>query len=166
MFPRNLLATAFAVVCGAAGAQLADIDPDWKELQTPPPPAFNVDRLVAFDMGPGSQLEFGIDPATLAIGSDGIVRYVVVARSRSGAVNAMYEGLRCTTGEVRTYARHNPGAGWYRVDGSEWKSLWSGAATRHALMFARQGGCMGRAAPHSVQDIVRDLRQQGPTKSR
>ena len=166
MFLRNLLVAACAAGCSLAGAQLADIDPDWKELQTPPPPAFNVGRLIAFDVGAGSQLEFGIDPATLAIGGDGIVRYVVVARSRGGAVNAMYEGLRCTTGEVRTYARHNPGAGWYPVDGSEWKSLWSGPATRHALMFARQGGCMGRAAPHSVQDIVRDLRNQDPAKSR
>ena len=35
------------------------------------------------------------------IGKDGIVRYVVVATSATGAVNAMYEGLRCDRAVLR-----------------------------------------------------------------
>lgn len=163
---RNLITCAVVLWAFAAAAQLADVDPDWKEADAPPPPAFDLTRLVPFDVGPGSQLTFGVDPATISIGSDGIVRYVVVARSRSGTVNAMYEGLRCTTGEIRTYARHNPDSGWSRVDSALWKSLWDNQPSRHSLMFARQGGCNGRAAPRNAQEIVRDLRNQNLEKTR
>lgn len=163
---RELLACGLAIWAFSAAAQLADVDPDWKEADAPPPPAFDLKRLVPFDVAPGSQLSFGVDPASISIGSDGIVRYVVVARSRTGTVNAMYEGLRCTTGEVRTYARHNPDSGWSRVEGGLWRSLWDNQPSRHSLMFARQGGCAGRAPPRNVQEIVRDLRNQDPEKTR
>ena len=43
-----------------------------------------------------------------------MVRYVVVATSDSGAVNAIYEGIRCDTGRFKVYARHNGGQ---RLDG-------------------------------------------------
>jgi hypothetical protein len=99
-------------------------------------------------------------------GKDGVVRYVIVARSASGAVNAMYEGMRCSTGEVRTYARHNASGGWSRADNSDWRSMWGNTATRHTLMFAKQGGCTGNATPRSVDEIVRSLRNQDLEKIR
>jgi hypothetical protein len=99
------LAVPLVALTLPATAQLAAQDPDWKELDAPPPPAFELSRLLPFEVSAGSTLKFGIDPATLQLGSDGILRYVVVARSSTGTVNAMYEGLRCSTGEVRTYAR-------------------------------------------------------------
>ncbi len=160
------LACLLATLACAANAQLAPPDPDWKELDTPPPPAFELTRLVPFEVGTGVTLKFGVDPATIKIGSDGVIRYVVVAQSGTGAVNAMYEGLRCGTGEMRTYARFNPGGGWVRAQSSEWKSIWSGQLSRHTLMFARQGGCTDKAPPQSVQDVVRDLKNQNFEKIR
>ena len=43
-----------------------------------------------------------IDQRTQAIGEDGVVRYVLVVRSASGAESVSFEGLRCATGERRT----------------------------------------------------------------
>jgi len=40
----------------------------------------------------------------LTIGEDGVIRYWLVLKSKQGAVNAMYEGLRCDTAEYKTYA--------------------------------------------------------------
>ena len=51
------------------------------------------------------------------------MRYVVVATSTSGAVNAIYEGIRCNTGEVKVYARHNPDSGWKPARAAEWRPL-------------------------------------------
>lgn len=163
---RDWLLLALAAASSAAFAQLADQDPDWKELDTPPPPAFVLTRLVPFDVNTGSALKFGVDPGTFSIGTDGVVRYVVIAQSASGTVNAIYEGLRCATAEVRTYARHTPGAGWHAAGDSEWKPLSISPATRHSLMFARQGGCNGRSAPRSTEQIVRDLKNQDFEKLR
>lgn len=160
MLLHKLAGAALAVFSLAATAQLAPPDPDWKEADAPPPPAFEVKRLIPFDVSVGSALRYGIDPATITLGNDGVVRYVVVARSATGAVNAMYEGLRCSTAEVRTYARYNPSGGWNAVRDTDWRSLYGNAATRHSLMFARQGGCRDKSPPQSVQDVVRSLRQQ------
>lgn len=38
------------------------------------------------------------------MGSDGIVRYVLVARSSAGTESVSFEGMRCATREVRIYA--------------------------------------------------------------
>ncbi|UUZ72838.1 CNP1-like family protein [Polaromonas sp. P1(28)-8] len=103
----SCIAIALGITC-AAWAQSATDDPDWKESDAPPPPAFDAGKLVTFDVSPNSSLVFGVDPATIRISnSDGLVRYVMVATSASGARNVMYEGIRCATGEYKTYARYS-----------------------------------------------------------
>ena len=166
MHLREWLAAGLAAASLGAAAQLTPPDPDWKELEAPAPPAFEVSRLVPFDVSINSALQFGVDPATINIGRDGVVRYVIVARSTTGAMNALYEGMRCSTGEVRTYARHNASGGWARADNSDWRSMWGNPGTRHTLMFAKQGGCTGNAAPRSVSEIVQSLRNQDLEKIR
>ncbi|MES2936421.1 MAG: CNP1-like family protein [Pseudomonadota bacterium] len=157
---RELRAAAAVFALVAAGtcfAQLTDADPDWKEQEAPPPPALKTERLIGLEV-PGSLLNFGVDPDSVAVGSDGVVRYVVVARSSSGVTNAMYEGLRCSTGEWKVYARHNPDAGWKQVKESEWKPISGNSQARHSLVIARTGACVGRGANGTATQIVRDLR--------
>ncbi len=151
-------ALALALTACGVSAQLAADHPDWKEGQVPPPPAFSPNKLIAFDAAASSALSFGIDPATLAIGKEGVVRYVVVASSRSGAMNAMYEGIRCATGEVKVYARFNADSGWHAVSDPDWKSLYAPSPSRHSLGIARAGVCKGNAPNQSVEHILRDLR--------
>lgn len=154
---RASLACAVAVAASSAFAQLTD-DPDWKESPVPPPPAFNVSKLVPVDVGAASALAFGIDPATVTLTKEGVVRYVVVASSRTGATNAMYEGVRCASGEYKTYARHNASGGWNLVSNPAWQSLYAPAPSRHTLMVARGGICRGNAPNDNVEQMMRDLR--------
>jgi hypothetical protein len=148
---------ALALAAASSFAQLADIDPDWKEQDAPPPPVLKTERLIELEI-PGSVLRFGVDGDSIALGADRVVRYVVVARSASGTVNAMYEGIRCNTGEMKTYARHNPDTGWTRVQDAEWKPLSGNAQARHSLLIARTGACLGRAPNRSASQIAADLR--------
>ena len=166
MHLREWLAAGLVATSLGAAAQLTPSDPDWKELEAPPPPAFEVSRLVPFDVSINSALQFGVDAGTINIGRDGVVRYVIVARSTSGTINAMYEGLRCSTGEMRTYARYNASGGWGRAENNDWRSMWGSSPSRHTLMFAKQGGCTGNATPRSVDEIVRSLRNQDLEKIR
>ena len=137
-------------------AQLVDANLDWKEVEAPPPPALRKDGLVPINMG-SSVLRWGVDPASITIASDRVVRYVVVAQGQDGAVNALYEGLRCGTGEVKVYAR-NSGDQWVTATGSDWKPLDVGnAATRHSLVIARNGVCIGGGTNRSPVEIARDL---------
>lgn len=161
-----LIAAAWCAASFAASAQLVAADPDWKEQEASPPPAFDIARLIPLEVNVQSTLKYGVDPATISIGRDGIVRYVMVARSSSGTVNAMYEGLRCSSGEVRVYAHYNASSGWSRAHNGDWRSLWANHPSRHSLAFARQGGCMEHAPPLSVDAIVRSLRNQDYEKLR
>jgi hypothetical protein len=78
----------------------------------------------------------------------------------------MYEGIRCTTGEFKVYARHNPGSGWVRSEG-EWRSLTDGALpSRHSLLIARTGACVGQGANLTAAQIVRDLDQSADRRFR
>jgi len=148
------LTLALLLAASAAHAQLADVDPDWKESEAPAPPALRTTGLIPLEI-PGSQLRFGVDPASVSLGSDGVVRYVVVAASSSGAVNGIYEGIRCGTGEYKVYAR-NSGSGW-SLSGSDWRLLHDQPRSRHSLLVARTGACVGRGPNGSAAQIVRDL---------
>jgi hypothetical protein len=156
---RRLALLACTVLCrSAAWAQLAPVDPDWKEQDAPIPPAFDLQRLVPFEVSPNSPLRWGFDPETMQIGKDSIVRYVVVAQSPSGALNAIYEAVRCSTGEVKTYARHNKDSGWSIAKDPQWRPM-QGQVSSHSLRLANQGVCTGAAPASSVREVVKSVRR-------
>lgn len=143
-------------------AQFLPEDPEWKESEMPPPPAFDIGKLVAFEVSPNSSLVFGVDPATISLSkSDGVVRYVMVATSASGARNVMYEAIRCSTGEFKTYARYSPEGRWNMVSNPEWRSMFGNMPSRHALYFAKAGACDNAASASSVNELVRRLKKPG-----
>lgn len=147
------------LVCSATGAQGFIDRADWKESAVPPPPVFDLGKLVTFKISADSALVYGVDPASITISkSDSLVRYVMVATSSSGATNIMYEALRCATGEFKTYARYSAGAKWSLVQDPQWKSVFDTAQSRHALRFARQGACDGGSPALTVQEIVSNLK--------
>ena len=147
-----------ALLCGAAQAQLRLTEPDenWTEDQVPAPPAFKTSQLVKVEGPISSSLSFGIDPDTVTIGKDQVVRYVLVMQGPS-ATTVVYEGLRCSTGEKRVYARRNGDSDWETVK-EGWMPLNQSSASRYAWNMARDGVCIGTAANNSPRDIVRDLK--------
>ena len=167
---RSLLTLALVGAMGAAlaaeiGAPLGTPDnsnvpedPEWKEVEAPPPPPLRTQGLIPIEVA-GTSLHFGVDPASVTVGTDGVVRYVVIATSNTGALNAFYEGIRCSAGEVKVYARYNPGSGWVPARGSEWQDVRSGSASvRHSLAIARGGACMEATPNGSAVQIVQDLK--------
>ena len=57
--------------------------------------------LIEFQVSSGATFRFFIDAASLSVGTDGVVRYTLVARSPSGAANVSFEGIRCSTQVVQ-----------------------------------------------------------------
>ncbi|MEO7380284.1 MAG: CNP1-like family protein, partial [Paracoccaceae bacterium] len=105
-------------------------------------------------------LKLGVDPDTLRVTDDGIVRYVVVATSPSGNVNASYEGIRCQTGQVKVYARHGATGSWRAIEDPQWKPLRDNQPSLHALAIAHQGVCDGRApSSRSASAIIANLKR-------
>lgn len=152
------------IAASSAMAQLLATDPDWKESEAPAPAALNLKGLVPFEVSATSNLSWALDPTAVAIVGDGLVRYVAVARSQSGVLNALYEVINCSSGELKTYARivgkesEVVGKTWAIVDDPRWKSLYD-VPSRHALALAKQGVCTGNTAAQTVSEIVTALKK-------
>lgn len=170
-FKNRVVLWLAALALGTSSMAIAQVfveDPDWKEVAVPAPPAFDKDRLIAVAMPPYVTLRFGVDPATLTITSDGVIRYVMVAQSPNsgsgGTPSAMYEGIRCASGEFKTYARFNASGQWTALNDPQWRSLNDNNTSRHALALARQGACDGRSArSRSVSAIISTLKNPPAT---
>jgi CNP1-like family len=135
-------------------------NPDWVEAPVPPAPALSQEPLLALTMPHHITSKVSVDPASIAVGSDGVVRYVVVMRNDSGFLGAVYEGIRCVSDEVKTYARMNSAGVWNPVTDPQWKPLSDITPARLSFVFARQGGCQNRLAT-SPREIIQALRQGG-----
>jgi hypothetical protein len=149
-----------ACPCGIAQTGNGTDNPDWVEEPPPPPPQFSKDHLIAIDMPLHVSVRFGVDPSTIAVGTDGVVRYVMVITNATGNTNASYEGIRCVSDEVKTYARLSSSGKWVMVDSPSWKGVGENMPSRHAQAFARQGGCQKRQAT-SPQEIIAALKSAG-----
>ena len=165
---RSLLVAALAAAAVAASAAelgappgtpenspVPDV-PEWSEVDAPPPPPLRTTGLIPIEVS-GTTLHFGVDPASISIGKDDVVRYVVVATSSSGAVNGIYEGIRCDTGQVKVYARHNPSSGWVRST-SDWQDIFRTPNSRYSLAIARGGVCQESSPNTSAAQIILDLK--------
>jgi len=167
-------ACATLALCSATAMAATALDDDetpWQEDAPASAPAFSTSSLLGIDLGNSSALRFGIDPATLSIGKDDVVHYVMVATSTSGAQNVWFQGINCHKGEVKTYARwtlassEGP-AHWYMAENAEWHSLFEGSTfVRPALNLAQSGLCDGSTPNRPIAKMLRDLRQ-GPQVDR
>lgn len=155
-------AACVLAACVPASAQFFQDNPDWKESDAPAPPAFDISKLLPFEVVANPGMAYGVDPASISVSkSDSVVRYVVVATSKSGVRNVMYEALHCATGEVKTYARYVPPGEWQPVSNPAWTSVFEKIPSRHALAFAKAAACDARAPTGSVREIVDKLKNTG-----
>lgn len=130
----------------------------WTETVSAPPTTFSTEALLTFEVFKASALTYGIDPNTLTVGEDGVVRYVMVARSSNGALNVMYQGIRCATAETKTSGRLSDKGTWNISPDAEWQALSFRGPTRPAMMLARQGVCEGRTITGNAQKILATLK--------
>lgn len=147
---------SFALVSQCGLAQNSLDNPDWAEEKEAPAPTFSVTKVLPLEMPNFVSVKVGIDPDTIYVGSDGIVRYVAVMTNLSGSSSAVYEGIRCLTSEVKTYARAGSSGTWSNVSNPVWRDLLDNMGSQHARMFARQAACSTRVAVNKL-DIIKAL---------
>lgn len=92
----------------------------WQEEKAKLPAAPELDRLIPFEVSVANPNRFYVDPASISIGKDGIVRFTVVIEAAGGARTVNYEGLRCATRERRLYAFGQQDGLWIQSEGATW----------------------------------------------
>jgi hypothetical protein len=151
-------ALALLLLVSPATAQLfTSPDPNWREAEValPQPPAEAT--LRRFFVSAASPNDFFIDEASLSVGEDGVVRYVLVVRAAGGAENVTYEGIRCRTGERRIYAIGRADGEWAPARRSQWEPIVDNAYNRPRAALAGQHFCDGPAAPRTREAALRGL---------
>jgi hypothetical protein len=117
-------------------------------------------NLLPFFVSAASNFEFYVDGASLAIGEDGVVRYVLVARSAQGAESVSFEGIRCSTSEVRLYATGTGARGWTR-SASPWRRIAPRSVQRWHNALRDEYFCPLGNPIHSPAEGVAALRRGG-----
>ena len=118
------------------------------------PPAYPVaNNLVEFTIDDPGGFRYFVDRATLSVGKDGVVRYVLVARS-AAAQNVSFEGFRCATGEHRVFVLGRADGTWAQSFGG-WHSV-TEAQPRQITLF-REFLCPQKEPIASAREGVRAL---------
>jgi hypothetical protein len=107
----------FAAACAAAQAQNVpglgrpaynnnvEEEAPWQEQKDVEPPVFpKKENLREFYVSAVATNQYLIDASTLAVGSDGVVRYVLVVQTSGGATNVSFEGINCKDRTWKHYA--------------------------------------------------------------
>lgn len=162
------LALALALAAPSSHAQLIKPDyeqilkeRDWQEIATPLPTFPQADRLIEFYVSATTTFRFFIDPQTLAAGDDGVVRYVLVARSPSGVENVWFEGIRCKSGELKQYATGRSDGTWAARRGAQWVAIDPRTMNRQHQALRREYFCPNNEAITSAAEGVDALRRGG-----
>ncbi len=95
----------------------------------------SVDALLPIDVEHGdNSVGVWIDPASISVGGDHIVRYTVVIRAGTGVENVVYEGLRCDSRKYQRYAYGSDGT-FRPVSSSDWKFIRKTARDRYRAIL-------------------------------
>jgi len=167
-----LSAALFLIAISSSFAQTPDEeeedeqDKPWQEtpVQLPAPPLEQ--NLLPFEVSATATQSFAIDAKSITVGTDGVVRYTLVARSSSGAKTVNYEGIRCQSFEKKLYAAGHPDGTWSRSRRNRWEPITRNVGNRQHAVLALDYFCDNVAVAGNAQTIIDRLRWQRPLPNR
>lgn len=130
----------------------------WQEAEVsfPAPPL--AENMLPLQTEANASLRFAVDSKSLSIGTDGVVRYTVVATSPGGARNVSYEGIRCKTFERRVYG-YNHKESWNKSRNSKWERIVRGERNGYADTLALDFFCQATTQVGTVNEILARIRK-------
>jgi hypothetical protein len=164
-----LACAAFLTVFNSSHAQsqfeeeFDDTEKPWQEIAIQLPATPSAEDLIPFEtISAVATQSFAIDPKSLTVGSDGVVRYTLVSTSASGAKNISYEGIRCHSLERKLYAFGHANGTWSRSRRDNWESIPRHSTNNHHATLALEYFCDGRAVSGNANEILRRLKWRQP----
>ena len=100
-----------------------------------------------------------IDRATLTVGRDNVVRYVLVVETAGGARNVSYEGIRCENRASRLYAIGRADGSWVKPRVSEWRPIENKPVNGHHAALTRDFFCPNGDVIRTAEEGQRALQR-------
>jgi len=130
----------------------------WVELEAQLPPAPKTENLLPFFVSASTDNRFYIDAPSITLGEDGVVRYTLIIQSSAGAVNISYEGMRCSSAEVKRYAFGRTGGGWGKALNAKWEPISYKDVNRQHHMLYDDFFCPRGIAISNREEAVKALK--------
>jgi hypothetical protein len=146
----------------SACAQSPDLHDDfdnkpWEAQKALLPPYPKQDNLVRIYVSSAATFEFFVDPVSVSVGKDGVVRYTLAARSPNAAMNVSYEGMRCQTYERKLYALGRSDGTWSQARDPQWRAIGNNQVNRQYTALAEDFFCSGRGRVSTTEEAVQAL---------
>jgi len=160
----GLAVLSLAILCSPARAgfdeQFDDQEKPWQEITVLLPAAPVQENLLPFYVSPTATHTYSVDGKSISVGEDGVVRYTLVAQSAGGAQNISYEGIRCQTREMKSYAFGHKDGKWSRSRRDQWQRIVGTGANRPQAALQHDYFCRGGLVSGKAEDIAKRLREQ------
>lgn len=132
----------------------------WPELKALLPTYPRPDNLVRIYVGPTTTFEFYVDTSSLKVTETGIVRFTLVARSSSSAMNVSYDGIRCDSRERRSYAFGQFDGTWLQARNSQWVPIGRAQANSQYATLADDVFCPAGGRVRTAAEAVQALKRE------
>lgn len=164
----RLLLACCALLSVAAHAQLfrdpEETEKSWIEAEIKLPPFPRPATLIEFEAGAASSNRFYIDPESISVGSDGVVRYTLVVKGQGGGENISYEGIRCETREQKYYAFGRRDGAWSSARSGEWRRIeYKDINRQHGVLYVDYF-CPDRKPVKSSRDAIHRFKYGVPPR--
>lgn len=142
-----------------------EADKPWQEAATDLPAAPVATNLRAIYVSAVATNSYFVDEATLTVGADRVVRYVLVVETSGGARNVSFEGMHCDSGRWKLYATGRPDGTWARARVSEWREIENKPVNRHHAALSRDYFCPDGGPIRDVEEGRRLLKPAKHSKA-
>ena len=156
-----LLASQLATAAEWSGNWENDFDDEkpWVELQAKIPPYPVMEEAIPFFVSASTDNKFFIDPKSISVGADDVVRYTLLVKSAEGALNVSYEGMRCSTGEFKLYAFGHSDKTWSRNRYAKWSPIVYKDLNRQHHMLYDDFFCPGGIIIKDTREAISALKR-------
>lgn len=129
-------------------------------------PAFPRDAdLIEFKVRGPSRNRFHVDPGSLSLGEDRVVRYALVIKTPGGSSNVSYEGMRCKTSEYKVYAYGSVDGKWVAAREPQWKEVGATPSNFHYGLWVDYFCGSESVRGRNAADLIANLKGVSPYRS-
>ena len=137
-----------------------EIGEEWKETLASLPGVLTDETFIEIDEDLlNGTTRVHIAAASINIGADGVVRFVVQLSTPAGSRNTLFEGIRCETLEYRTIAYAGANKQFRELARSRWKKVTAGGRPYHRAL-AEFFLCADEGWPQPLENIHQLLNDQ------
>lgn len=107
-----------------------------------------------------------IDVNSVSLSSDEILFYTIVIQSDDGTSNVLYEGIRCATDEVKSYAYGTRDGRFERMAGAQWTYFYNEGALGYRTDLKETYACSEAGWAVEADTVLERLVTYDPRRAR